>query len=315
MQALLLPQNILNIDIIWWLTAGVMVVGGLLLLSASIVPEAPAGEQHYWRKVGKHLLRDVAIAFIVAGLVTLVYGNILDFRRMSDAVSLMIGDNVPPEIWDTTKTEIYQRAVIRENLEIRINIQTDTSLPSCQALLKAEISYDLYGLKPEPFPFTVKQELDYFNMHNEKMNLPRFDSVTVDNKMYKGEELNALIKEGLLTLPPVTVQPWHKGEAVHIVTERVEIINVPGAYSNVLSQLTKGVKLYIEAPPEIEYRLKEWFDRGGQEFQVAGKYNFLHSIVLPGQSISLQFRRSSDKPVTSSLKPSVSPRPLRPVRH
>lgn len=297
MQALFLPRDIMGIDIIWWLTIVVIVAGIIFLILASMVHKTPDGEQYFWRETGKHILRDVAIAFIVAGLVTLVYGNILDFRRVSDAVSLMIGDNVPPEVWDATKTQIYQRSVIRENLEIRIKIQRDTSLPSHQALLKAEISYDLYGLKPEPFTFTVQQELDYFNMQNEKMRLPRFDSVTVNSKLYTGEELNGMVKDGLLTLYPVTVQPWHKGDAVHIITERTEIINIPGEYNNTLSQLTKGVKLYIEAPPEIEYRLKEWFDRGGQEFQVTGKYNVLHSIVFPGQSINIQFRRASNKPV------------------
>jgi len=301
MLCLLLPRTILGIDSIWFLTGGLIIVAIIMLGIASL-------------KLSKDTLpydivKDVAIAFLAAAIVTITYDSVLDFRRVSDLFSLIIGDDVRPEVLDATKTQIFKRDVIRENAELRFKIRQDNTLPAHQAIIEVEIGYDLYGLKPEDFKFTVQQELEHYYLRNEAKNLPRFNSVTVGDKLYKDAELKGMVEKGLLTLKDITVKPWPKREdsqtkqnmAVRIITERTELVYIPGSYNIVFSHLTKGVKVYVDAPPNIEHNLKQWFDRGGKDFQPAGKYHIFDGVVLPGQSLSLNFKLL-DKTTTPAPK-------------
>lgn len=295
MPGLFLPKTILGISSIWFLTLGLMILAIIMLIVAS-------------KKLAKDslaydIVKDIAIAFLAAAIVTITYDSVLDFRRVSDLFSLVIGDDVRPEILDSTKVQIFDREVIRENAELRFRVRHDDKLPKNQAVLDLEIGYDLYGLKPEGFNFTVQQELENIYMRNEALNLPRFNSVTVGNKLYTNDELKAIVEKGLLTLKDIPVKPWPRHDSdssqsentgIRIVTERSEIIYLPGTYNIVLSQLTKGVKVHIDSPPDIEHTLKRWFNRGGQDFQPAGKYHNYSGIVLPGQSVSFQFRSLTD---------------------
>jgi hypothetical protein len=129
-----------------------------------------------------------------------------------------------------------------------------------------------------------------------------------------------MVKDGLLTLPPITLGPWKKTDAnleltenkgVTIIFERSEIINIPGTFNIVLSQLTKNIKLRIEHPNNIRHELKEWFDPRAQGFQpsAGGRYYTLDGIVLPGQSVSVQFWRKEDE-----QPPASAPSPPPPVK-
>jgi hypothetical protein len=301
MLSLLLPKTILGIDSIWFLT--------ISLMALAIIMLAVASQKLSKDTLSYDIVKDVAIAFLAAAIVTITYDSVLDFRRVSDLFSLIVGDDVRPEVLDATKTQIFKREVLRENAELRFKIRQDNTLPAHQAIIELEIGYDLYGLKPEDFKFTVQQELEHYYLRNEAKNLPRFDSVTVGDKLYKDDELKGMIDKGLLTLKDVTVKPWPRREdaqtkqnsAVRIVTERTELVYIPGSYNIVFSHLTKGVRVYIDAPPNIEHNLKQWFDRGGKDFQPAGKYHIFDGIILPGQSLSLNFKLV-DKPATPAPK-------------
>lgn len=296
------PSNtILGIDSIWFLTIGLMVLAIIMLVIAH--------QRLSKDTLSYDIVKDIAIAFLAAAIVTITYDSVLDFRRVSDLFSLIVGDDVRPEVLDATKTQIFKREVIRENAELRFKIRQDNTLPAHQAIIELEIGYDLYGLKPEDFKFTVQQELEHYYLRNEAKNLPRFDSVTVGDKLYKDDELKGMVEKGLLTLKDITVKPWPRREepqmkqnsAMRIITERTELVYIPGSYNIVFSHLTQGIKVYIDAPPNIEHNLKQWFDRGGKDFQPAGKYHIFDGIVLPGQSLSLNFR-PIDKATTSSPK-------------
>lgn len=310
MLSLLVPQTILGIDTIWVLTSIVMVLGVILISVAAKL-------KNY--ETVHHLVRDIGIAFFVAGLITVIYEHVVDFRRMSDAISIIVGENVPPPVLNAVTTQVFRREVIRENFELRWTVVEDSSLPDGQAMIKVHISYDLYGLKPHPFEFSVGQELEHYNIPNKDRTLPRFDSVTVGTKTYRGDELQQMVKDGSIALPKVTINPWHEmgshspsqGNAgIRFVFERSEIINIPGSYSTVLSQLTKGVRLEVKHPSTMEHKLKEWFDRGGLPMQPAGdNYYELDAIVLPGQSISVQFSRAGSSAINSAPPNSPTKKP------
>lgn len=306
MFSALVHKTILGIDSVWFLTIFIMVLGVILIFAAIKL------KNHV---TTHHFVRDIGIAFFIAGLITIIYEHVVDFRRMSDAISIIVGTDVPPPVLNAVTSHVFKKEVIRENLELRWSVQPDNSLPEDQALIKIHISYDLYGLKQHPFDFIVRQELEHFNIQNANGTLPRFDSVTVGDKVYKGEELNKLVPDGLLSLPPVTLNPWYGmddnskppgNSGIRFIFERSEIVNIPGSYSTVLSQLTKGVRLEVEHPDNIVHKLKEWFDRGGQPFRSAGdKYYNLEGMVLPGQGISVQFSRTDKSIMAPGSSPSL----------
>ena len=314
---LIFPLSVLSLTIV------VVIVGLVLVILASTVlaPEKPNHVEtthHPMRNAFQRILRDIGIAFLVAAVVTIVYGSTLDFNRVSDAVSMMIGENVPQSVWEEIKTQFLGRSVMRGNFEARWTIQQDSSLPSDQAVMKVHIAYDLYGLKSQPFDYTIRQALGNIHLRNAEGTLPRFDRVTVvGGKSYSGEELNSMVKDGLLTMPPITLKSWKKTDAkseltensgIRIIFERSEIINIPGTYNLVLAELTKGVKLEIEHSDSIQHELKEWFDSGSKGYQPAagGKYYNLDGVVLPGQSVSVQYWLSDQPSITSSGSPASS---------
>jgi hypothetical protein len=122
-------------------------------LSFSLLKK-PDDTNHPYKEFFHHLSRDIGLAFLVAAIVTVVYGSTLDFKKVSDAISLMIGEDIPQSVWDTTKTEVFQREVFRGNYDAVWTVKTDNSLPSDQAILNMHLEYTLYGLKSEPFQFT-----------------------------------------------------------------------------------------------------------------------------------------------------------------
>lgn len=197
-------------------------------------------------------------------------------------------------------------------------LKSGRTLSACSGHLE----YTLYGLKSEPFPFTVKQELENIHLRNADGTLTRFDSVTVvGGKTCQGDELNQRVKDGLLTLDPITLGAWKKTDdkfeltenaGVRIIFERSEISHIPGAYSVVLSQLTKNIKLRIEHPDNIRHELKEWFDPrvGGFQPAAGGRYYTLDGVVLPGQSVNVQFWRKDDE-----RPPSQTPAPTQPAKN
>src|SRR2546421_11049839 len=94
------------------LTIIISVLGIFLIIAASSflkMPEDP--EKHRIKYSSHYIVRDMGIAFLVAAIVTVVYGSILDFKRVSDAISMMIGENVPQSVWNTTEAQLFHRDV------------------------------------------------------------------------------------------------------------------------------------------------------------------------------------------------------------
>jgi hypothetical protein len=303
-KVLSLNVVLLSLDVIGRLTIGVLAGGVFFVVISICLKKWNEKKENYWKSFFQDFCRDIGIAFAVAGLVTVVYGNVLDFQRFSDAVGLMIGESVPQSVWDKTKTQVFQRDVLRGNYEATWQIVPERSMPPDQVILKVRIKYTIYGLKSQPFEYSIQQELENMHLFNTAKKLPRFDRVTiVGAKVYEGIELEQLVKNGLLTLPLINLNEWKKTEPEYelqtnkgtdIIFERSEIINLPGAYSTVLSGLTKNIRLQIETADDIQFELKEWFVSNGKGFEKTGNYFIYNGVALPGQSISVQFWRKSD---------------------
>jgi len=294
-----LNAGFFGLNTIQLLTACVLVAGLIILIGSMALGEKNKEVKNSLKHFFHDFLRDVGIAFWVAAIVTIVYGGVLDFERFSDAVGMMIGEDVPQSVWDKTKTQVFRRDVLRGNYEAMWQIIPDKSLPSGQVILKVKVKYTIYGLKPQPFDYEVEQELENMHLYNTDKKLPRFDKVTVVGvKVYEGAELDQLVKNGYLRLPKIPLNAWKKTDPAYelqsnngtdIIFERSEIINVPGEYNTVFSGLTKDVRLQIDPADDIQFGLKEAFDANSKGFEKTGNFYIYKGIVLPGQCLSVQF--------------------------
>lgn len=308
MLSLILPKNFLGVSVgVLLLSLALVIVSVGLLLWLLRWPPEKKGTIKY------DLLKDLALAFLTAVLVTAFYSSVLEFRRVAELFSLVVGKDVREEVLGVATEEVFKREIMRENAELRFTVQRDGRLPDSQALIEVQIDYDMFSLKPsgdDKFFFT--QELEHFNAWNPETNLPRFDKIVVgDAPPYQGERLLGLVKQGSFTADtPATLQYWPEKledrpkKALHVTTIRTEVINIPGSYHIVMGELTKGVEVSVKAPDDIEHKLKHWFARKGPDFKERGVYHKLDGIILPGQGLTFQFSKKADaKPAAPPAAP------------
>jgi len=167
-------------------------------------------------------------------------------------------------------------------------------------------SYDLEALAAADMPLSIEHELDYF-MLDKKLNLPRFDRVLVVGpgaqieRLYEGDSLNRIYDgKGSIKLQgteSVTVPPRDSGRRIRIITERYEIVNVPGYYYLVMRELTvkeanssqPTVKVVItEIPSDVTAEVATYYEP--HNFTVADKSKMVWTLdgtLLPGQGLTV----------------------------
>jgi hypothetical protein len=315
MLSLLLPTTVFGINVnVLLLSLVLMITSAMLLVWLTRWPPDKKGTIKY------DIVKDSALALLTAVLVTAIYSSVMEFRRVSDVFSLFIGSEVRPEVLDTVKAEVFKREIMRDNAHMRFTVIKDSSLPRGQALLGLEIGYNVHSLKPEgDRDYKFIQELDNIwvsGKDKEGGDVPRFDEVTVGERIYRGDELKSMVTDGLFEDQRRThLNPWPQREVyaqhktgVRIKTKRTELINIPGSYTLVLGELTKAIRVQAEVPPDMQYKFKSSFQRKGHDFRLEGTEQYFDGIVLPGQSITLQFW---DK---SASLPSARPLAAAPAR-
>jgi hypothetical protein len=289
-------RSILGIETnVFLLSVWLACLAFLVLLWLRTWPEAQMKSIRY------DFWKDSALAFLTAVLVTAIYGSVLEFRRVSDLFSLFIGSEVRPEVLAVATTEIFKRDLIRDNTDIRFTVTRDRTLPPYQALLTTEVAYDVYSLKPEGdryYKYPVSLDDTLKGKDENGGELPRFDEVSIGNRVLKGAELNNLIiAHGEFKDDKVTpLNPWPQKDGdggqktgVRIRNVRTEIIYIPDTYTLTLGELTKSIRVHVQTEDGIEHKFKSWFQRNGDDFEPEGNEQYFEGIALPGQSISIQF--------------------------
>jgi hypothetical protein len=222
----------------WFGLIGAFLFGLLFLAIAHRLKNAG-----FW----KELLRDVGIGFLVAAVVTAVYEYSTRaterHERDRDVVDRTMESLVPRVVWYEIKDQILSKRAFRRNVDLDLKI---SRLPNGQAVLHMKYGYDLYGLTAGEPPI-VEHELDNI-MWNPQLELPRFESVVVqgpgpnDSKTYVGKELQQLhVALGKIRLDGRSRVPLPlptSGGHVRIITERRELMYVPGSYYLILPELT-----------------------------------------------------------------------------
>ncbi len=152
----------------------------------------------------------------------------------------------------------------------------------------------------------MKHELDYYQMWNADLQLPRFDRVIVSGpgvrKIYEGQELLRIYDGGAVRFN-VRLPSRYSGKAVRIVTERHELVSTPGSYDLVMPELAgklehsgdPTVRLAItEIPDDIEADVTTYYEpHGFTKPDVKTNTWTFAGILLPGQGLNILFRTRS----------------------
>ena len=203
-------------------------------------------KSHFWHDVA----RDVAIAFVVALVVTVIY-EVYARRRYErtkfiSALQLIMGEVVHPRVWEAVRNQIIERTVVRENNQITLSLKEKQGLTNSQMVLGIDYNYELRSLRSKSVPFEIQHYLDD-HIGCADNNLPDFERVEIDSTNYSGSKLKDKIKNGVFSAT-IALEPHDKG-SVPVRTKRREITYVPGSYNLVMNELCVGVRINLDKLP------------------------------------------------------------------
>lgn len=282
----------------------------VLLVGLLMVAIALRIEHTNWKTVSRDLLRDTGIAFLIAAIVTIGYEqyarSLYDRENFVTLLQTIMGKVVPPSVWKEVQSTVIERDRIRRDINIRIRVARQESLPAHQAVMWMEYGYYLSGLQLQDRQIEVQHTLDD-TIVDAAADLPRFEQIIIDQNVYDPYDTSAFASEGskrkVSKDGKITIEERRATLKIHlgseekppmrIVTVRRELINVPGEYDITMSELTEGrVSLAIdELPGDIEPRVEFITDRADKKTTPPlGNRWVFDGIMLPGQGIELQFR-------------------------
>ena len=288
------------------------------------------GEGLHW----KEIVRDIGIAFLVAGIVSFMYEwstrVTAEHHKMTSVVQTVMSSFVPEDVWNEVNSEILHRMVARRNLDIQLTLYRSgklptgepITLPSTQAVLSTKVSYELYGLVTGSYRSDVTHYLEW-EMRNEDIDLPRFIRVSVTpaesgtSIEYIDDKLDEIYdkKAGCIRLADkhsIKLLPITENKPAKIIIERYELINTPGLYTMVMPEMVippPNQPGESETRPTISIAVLEgsqteglridvytWFSSPKREFKRASASEWrFNGVMLPGQGFSVVFSRAEVK--------------------
>lgn len=301
---------------LWGIPADVWLSSLLSLLAGGLIIWVSKWKSVAKRELWKEIVRDIGIAFLVAAIVSMVYEwstrSAAEHEKMSCVLTTLMSSYVTEAVWNEVNAGVFKKTVRRENAEVKLRLQRQgvlpngqtITLPEHQAVLWMEYSYDLYGMATGSPRLEVQHSVDYY-MWNEQMNMPRFERVVIIKHFPKEEEIRyegvglQKIDKGRGTIrlageTGIDLPPPEKQSPVRIITERYEIVNLPGFHGIILPELTTGtIKVSIEGtlPDGIEPIVST--GRSEHDFKRPdnNQYNWIFDgTMLPGQTILLIFQ-------------------------
>lgn len=277
--------------------------------------------------------REIGTAFLIAAIVSYVYENSTrgiakreeeiaqdqrNVQTLNDVFKVFVGEPV----WGAFKELVVGAPFLRKNIQFRLKVLRDFPLkdntmlsqPQHRAVLLLEYDYDLYPLASNSWDAPLQHALD-IDMRDEKLGLPRFESVTImksstwkpQKREYEREELSGLVDEtGSIKIPlesalKNTVDLPSPGDKIplRVLTQRYEIINIPGSYRIVMPVLaaktdvgSHTIAIAIdELPRNLEVDVNTYYEglKFHRDNSTPNLWTF-DQVMLPGQGFSIIFR-------------------------
>ncbi|HEV8431069.1 MAG TPA: hypothetical protein VGQ41_24410 [Pyrinomonadaceae bacterium] len=210
-----------------------------------------------------HLMRDIGIALLISALVTVAYEayarRTFDLAKIETLLDTVYGSGVPPDIWDSIKDRLLNRRVIRRNTNLHLSVLRSQTIANDEVVLGIDFAYELGNLVNKDASYEIVHGLDE---HIATAQLPRFveasigtHSETVGGDPWESTGGDISVKDGRLTMM-VQLRPSRENVLVPIRLTREEFRTCPGSYYLIMSEITEGIKIYLdECPKDVDVTL------------------------------------------------------------
>ncbi len=280
-----------------WIPPLAAFAGGIVLLILGVVILVVLSFRKFQgADLAFELTRELAISFTIAGLVAClfeIYHHITyQMRTTSEVIDAVMGGKITPEVWSEVKNLMERRSVIRRDARIRLSLQRDARLQEHEAILRVEHDYNLCGLSSRRASIRTEHELDY-HIENRALELPRFEYVEVNPPgpnllQWDREKLKTEFPNGTFSCEVPVEQS--DGQPVHIQTQRLELVRLPGSYNFYSAEFVKGLQLtFGEWPTDVEFDVQVRPLGKGMDIKSGQKTCSCDALLLPGQGIEIRF--------------------------
>jgi len=275
-----------------------LIVGALFFVGLIFLAVANNWKNH---ERTTHLLRDFGTACLISALVTILYEAYVRYRfdiaKIDTLLNTVYGSSIPLEVWNNIRENLLSRPVLRRNAAFHLRVSLH---PSNTAVLVLETQLEYMLTRLTTGDYQVAHYLDS-HISDADQHLPRFihaslgaESFGIDTDQdWKSKDNSASFEHftGCLTikLPPANQSP----PEVPVAIRRIEVRNLPGSYFFVMTEVTTGMRVYLEeCPAAVTVKLSLW--PPVPEINLSDvKYAFLSSMFLPGHALEFKFIASS----------------------
>lgn len=231
----------------------------------------------------------LCISTVIGSLFELYRSRWLEIANMRDVIDYVMGDKLTPEVWTDVIDQLEGKVVIRQEVELRLELHRPDYVENHQAVLGVEHKYAVCSLRDRPIKYEVRHELDYqFSLTNPR--LPKWEQVDVTPP-------NAVVGQHPIALDgrdvtfEVSLPSRRHGESVVIRTRRVEIVPLPGSYNFYVPEFMRGIHLQlIGCPPGFRVETVIRPHGGAKPFRLpkSGSWTY-DGLIFPGQGIEVKF--------------------------
>lgn len=256
------------------LNVGVLLVG-LALLWKTQSPTAPL-------KVG--LMHDLGMAFVIAVTITMTYESYVRSRlkaeTMEGTLQIIMSDLIEPATWREVRDQILDKTAIRRHMDVEVKLRPIAGELHGHCLLWTSMKYRLDNLRSHKADEPIFHALDKY-MHESHDALPRFTEAQVDG-------IGRPIRNPMKPIEMSVELPPRGTPGREILIQREELINIPGAYVLVMSELTEFATIDVAELPHGCTVQVSCYPAKDVNVKASGVVD-LHKLLLPGQCVELRF--------------------------
>jgi hypothetical protein len=241
------------------------------------------------------LSRDIGLAFVIASLGAALYETYarkhFELKLLTSFLDAVMGDWSHPDIWSVVKAQVIEKDVMREKLRIGLEIERDDRVGQGQMLCRICVNYALHGLKTSRERVCIRHFLD-MHLQVPQHNLPRFTGISIDGEPEIKLAPPDVSSDGKFTRY-IDIPARGRGGKV-VASDREEVIYVPGNHCFTMTEITRGIELFIDKIPDdvrICFTIRPAnVENVELKRGMTGSFKDENLLLLPGQNIEFFFK-------------------------
>jgi hypothetical protein len=250
--------------------------------------------------------RDLGISLILSVLLTWVI-ELYARNRLQDEIRTGVLEAaykriIPPVIFDEVRASVLKSQLLKENWLLNMTVERLPDTDGDQSPVYVSKTVQTYRLTNETkgrATHLVEVELDEDVLRQiGDGNCPRFDRVTIGNKVFEGEELKKYAPSpGTCFKMDVEVN----AQPVDIKIEATELIPVPDVWVWSTRLCTNGASIRILAPDDLEFKVSALHPERTRLVSYPSGFWEFKGGMLPWQGFELRVKRKSSKSLPQAV--------------